>query len=223
MQRRSWLRIEWIWLAVLIALLTLHFWFPRVGSGPVDDSYSTTATGEKAFYLLVENEYLDVGRNTDPLVRSLAYFSPQATLCLLGPARNPTPAEWALLLEWVANGGGLLYAADHDKPALQLPEIDLEIKQTKKSTRDPFVATNPQRTSRHPRPPRIQPTQPTMPYCRTSPPTFLSKPCKLRWPVSKMPAGNRTAKSRRRRGKCWLHRREKRRRPSGNTAREGLW
>ncbi len=140
MQLRKWLRIEWIWLAVLLALLSLHFWFPRVGSGPIDDTYSTTAMGEKAFYLLVEEEYVFVGRNTDPLIRSLPYFSTASTVCLLGPARNPTPAEWETILEWVQNGGGLLYALDHDKPAVTLAEIGLEVKQTKKSVRDLFGA-----------------------------------------------------------------------------------
>jgi len=46
--------IGWVRPAALVLLVSLHFWFPDVGPKLRDDTFSTTATGKKAFYLLLQ-------------------------------------------------------------------------------------------------------------------------------------------------------------------------
>ncbi|WP_339732419.1 DUF4350 domain-containing protein [uncultured Gimesia sp.] len=117
----------WVWLFFLCLLLPLHLWFPELGTGAMDDSYSSSASGKKAFYLLLETETFGAERNRVPLnvlIQSLDY---DETLCLLGPARYPSPLEWASLLAWVEEGGRLVIAANHEHPEFEIVPLDIRV------------------------------------------------------------------------------------------------
>ncbi len=93
----------------------------------MDDSYSSSASGKKAFYLLLETETFGAERNRVPLnvlIQSLDY---DETLCLLGPARYPSPLEWASLLAWVEEGGRLVIAANHEHPEFEIVPLDIRV------------------------------------------------------------------------------------------------
>ena len=119
---------ECIWLAGLLLLVSLHFWFPRVNRGPKHDTYSTSAEGKKAFYLLARRSGYETHRNRKPIPALVESLYGTETLCLLGPARYPTVAEWEAILTWVADGGSLLVAArsDDENNALEIPRLDLK-------------------------------------------------------------------------------------------------
>lgn len=128
---------EWIWVAGLVFLVSLHFdWLPRLSRGPQHDTYSAAAEGKKAFYLLARQRGYDVSRNSkrlSTLVDSLDNNSYGFdTLCLLGPARYPTDGEWTRLLQWVAGGGTLLVAARSgsggEKVEFEIPELNVGVK-----------------------------------------------------------------------------------------------
>ncbi|MEX0703267.1 MAG: DUF4350 domain-containing protein [Planctomycetales bacterium] len=108
----------WLWLAVLAALVALHFWFPPVQPPGFTDSYSATGEGKKAFFRIVQAHTGRAARNLSPLsqlVNDLRRdYGESGTICLLGPARRPSPRETEALLEWVSNGGALLWAVPED-------------------------------------------------------------------------------------------------------------
>lgn len=117
----------WVWLFFLCLLLSLHLWFPEFGTGAMDDSYSSSASGKKAFYLLLETETFGAERNRVPLnvlIQSLDY---DETLCILGPARYPSPLEWSSLLAWVEQGGRLLIAANHKHPEFEIGPLNVRV------------------------------------------------------------------------------------------------
>ena len=107
MDRRTFWKTDWILLAALFVLVSLHFWFPNLRTGPAHDTFSTAAEGKKAFYLLVRKQAasrgITVRRNLNPLLRwGLELGADELgtpVLCLLGPQRYPTSAEWKKLLE----------------------------------------------------------------------------------------------------------------------------
>lgn len=131
MQKSNLARTEWMWLAGLLFLVSLHFWFPRLNRGPSHDTYSTTAEGKKAFYLLARRWNERATRSSQPLPVLLENFYGVEKLCLLGPARYPTAAEWEKLLDWVAEGGMLLFAArsdlDEEANRVEIPGIGVSI------------------------------------------------------------------------------------------------
>ena len=126
---------RWLWLLVLVLLLSLHFWYPNLGTAPVHSSYNTGAQGRKAFYLLSDRFFFDVRRLTTTLnsvtdeTESYDFYDddPDTTLCLLGPARYPTESEWDDLLEWVRAGGALLIAARDEHPAFAIDALGIEV------------------------------------------------------------------------------------------------
>lgn len=103
-------RLWWVWPAAVGFVLLLQLWFPRTGTGVLHDTYSPTAEGERAFYRLVEEHAGWTERNLQPLDRILPRGYAEPTLCILGPKRFPTPREWDAILDWVAEGGELLFA-----------------------------------------------------------------------------------------------------------------
>lgn len=126
MARRLW-HWEWLALAVLAAVLVLHVWFPRINPGAMNDTYSVEVGGRKAFYRLAERRLISVERNQRPLLRLLTWLDTDETLCFLGPARYPEPRDWPALLDWVAKGGTLLFAARWDSPELAIDGLNLKV------------------------------------------------------------------------------------------------
>jgi hypothetical protein len=125
-----------VWLALLAAALVLHVWFPRVDAGPLNDTYSVDVGGRNAFYQYARRQasrgvLVSAERNHEPLVALLEGYGPDSTLCLLGPARYPTPREWIALLRWVHSGGKVLLAARWEDAELTIPEINAHVKSTK--------------------------------------------------------------------------------------------
>lgn len=107
--RRTLSFTRWLWPLAVVALLGLQVWFPDLGDDILHDTYSNTAEGKRAFFRLVTEftEYAD--RNQQPLVRALP-DGVSDTLCILGPQRWPTDSEWDAILDWVADGGQLVFA-----------------------------------------------------------------------------------------------------------------
>lgn len=129
--------IDCLWLALLAALLLFQVWFPFSGPGLVNDTYSVEISGRRAVYELAEKRFASVSRNHDPLLKAVRDLDPESeALCVLGPARYPTPDEWNALKEWVGNGGRMLIAAplkankSFEIPGLnarvEMPEADME-------------------------------------------------------------------------------------------------
>src|SRR5205823_1082056 len=72
-----------------------------------------------------------VDRNHQPLASRLDVLDEDSTLCLLGPARYPSPQEWQALLKWVGGGGKLLVAARWNDAELTIPGINAGVKSTR--------------------------------------------------------------------------------------------
>lgn len=107
-----------------LAVLALHFWFPDFGGGVLHNTYSTTAEGQRAFYRLVQSQAAWTLRNSRPLTRALPEHAVGGTLCILGPERWPTHQEWDAILDWVADGGQLLFAF-REEAEQQIPRINV--------------------------------------------------------------------------------------------------
>jgi len=127
MPRQARFQPEWIWLAALVFIMSLHFWFPRVGAGLGGDTYSTTVNGKKAFYALMKMLSGDAVRSQEPLSSFAESLEPEATLCLLGPARYPSRSEWNGLLNWVSGGGRLVVAARPEEFEFSIDPLGIEI------------------------------------------------------------------------------------------------
>ncbi len=122
---------DWLWMAGLMLLLSLHFWFPRIGSGPPTDTFGTGARGKKAFYRLIKQRLPEVDRNFEPLPQFLANlpdpFDTPCVLCLLGPARSPSEREWEAILDWVNAGGSLVIAAREDDKEFSIDPLEIKV------------------------------------------------------------------------------------------------
>lgn len=125
--RRAVRRFDWLWLAALVAVLSLHLWFPRIDPGGLNDTYSVEVGGRNAFYQLAATRFDFVERNLLPLTVAVPSLDPTDVLCLLGPARYPTATEWDALLNWVADGGSLLIAARWDDPQFEIDRLDVTV------------------------------------------------------------------------------------------------
>ncbi|MGE5192861.1 MAG: DUF4350 domain-containing protein, partial [Deltaproteobacteria bacterium] len=125
-----------VWLALLALALSLQVWFPRVDAGPLNDTYNVDVGGRNAFFqyakrLETRGVLVAADRNHQSLVALLDGYGTDATLCLLGPARYPTPREWKSLLGWVRSGGKLLLAARWEDAELTIPDVNAHVKSTK--------------------------------------------------------------------------------------------
>jgi hypothetical protein len=133
---------SFLWLATLAAVLCLHVWFPRIDVA-VNDTYNVDFGGRNALYQfaqrLAKRRLGSVDRNHQPLASRLDVLDEDSTLCLLGPARYPSPQEWQALLKWVGGGGNLLIAARWNDAEMTIPGLKAGVKSTveKKSFRPP--------------------------------------------------------------------------------------
>jgi hypothetical protein len=121
-----------LWLTALAVALSLQVWFPRVDAGPLNDTYNVDVGGRNAFYQFAQRRAGLASRNHESLVALLEGYEIDATVCLLGPARYPTPREWKALLDWVGSGGKLLLAARWEAAELTIPGLDVHVKSTRK-------------------------------------------------------------------------------------------
>lgn len=127
MNQRTSRLLSIIWLAALTVALVFQVWFPRVETDPVNDTYSVEIGGRNALYQFAARRLPYVARNHEPLVLAMPYVGYDETFCLLGPARYPSPREWAALLEWVQHGGNLLIAARWDEPEFAIPDLNARV------------------------------------------------------------------------------------------------
>jgi len=127
MRRNAPIRWSWLWLAGLIAVLSLHFWFPRYSQQPLNDTYSTERAGKKAFFLLAQRRFFEASRNARSPGGAVDDFYDDDVFCLLGPSRQPDRREWKVLLDWVSQGGSLIIAPPYDAPSLNLEELGLQV------------------------------------------------------------------------------------------------
>lgn len=110
-------------LLALAVSLGLQIWFPRVDSSQINDTWNVDFGGRNAIYQLAERRWSHVSRNLIPLSRSAKSLPPDGTLCILGPARVPSEAEWSELLDWVGRGGRLLFAPPWKDPEVEIPAL----------------------------------------------------------------------------------------------------
>ncbi len=121
------------WLFGLVAILSLHFWFPQLSRRPMNDTYSTERSGKKAFYLLAERNFNLVLRNDRSPVGAIGsmkeegFYYQNQMFCLLGPSRYPDHREWKDLLDWVAQGGSLVVAPRYAEPVLKIEELGMQV------------------------------------------------------------------------------------------------
>lgn len=130
--------ISAIWLAALGIALGLQVWFPRVDAGPVNDTYNVDIGGRNAFFQFVKSRVPDASRNHELFPAFLDYYPTDATLCVLGPARYPTPHEWKAMTQWVRRGGRLLLAARWEDAELAIPDVDAHITSTRPKEASPL-------------------------------------------------------------------------------------
>lgn len=126
----------WIWLLFLCALLSLHIWFPEFGTGALNDTYSPSADGKKAFYLLLEYESQNAERNRVPLSMVRQSLDFNDSLCILGPARYPSPLEWTSLLAWVEEGGRLIISANDEHPEFEIKPLGIKVSNLDETERE---------------------------------------------------------------------------------------
>lgn len=130
MKRRQFHKLDAVWLVGVLVLLAAQFWFPDSGAGLYTDTWSNSARGKRAFYLLASQQTHSIRRNHDSLESLIGQLewdsewgATEPTLCILGPTRNPTGEEWGRILEWVAYGGRLVYATTADAEPYTIPEL----------------------------------------------------------------------------------------------------
>lgn len=122
--RRPRPRTQWVWWVLVALILGLGFWWPFDTLDHRTDSFNSEPTGTKAFYRLVRELLPEVGQHASG---SLAIASDVDTICLVGPARVPSPAEWRLLYDWVVDGGSLFFACRTDDPAVDLGPFEIRV------------------------------------------------------------------------------------------------
>ncbi|WP_339907822.1 DUF4350 domain-containing protein [Symmachiella dynata] len=118
---------SWLWLAGLIAVISLHFWFPRYSQQPLNDTYSTERAGKKAFYLLAQRRFVEARRNDLSPASAVKEMYDDDVFCLLGPSRQPDQREWKVFLDWVEQGGSLIIAPAYGDPSLKIEELGLQV------------------------------------------------------------------------------------------------
>lgn len=118
------------WLVALALALGLQIWFPKVDSGRLNDTWNVDVGGRNALYRFADRRFGSVTRSTKPLPRLMADLPPDSVVCILGPARNPTAREWESLIQWIARGGRVLYAARWESPDVQIPVVGLGVTAT---------------------------------------------------------------------------------------------
>ncbi|MCA9038769.1 MAG: DUF4350 domain-containing protein [Planctomycetaceae bacterium] len=111
----------------LLLLILMQFWFPILDPGNNNDTRSTSISGKKAFYLLMESQGFSIYRSDDMLVSTIDQLDYNETLVMLGPARLPKSYHWESILDWVRSGGTLLVAASYDDPNLTIPEVGISV------------------------------------------------------------------------------------------------
>lgn len=113
----------WVWPLAVVVILAAQLWFPPLEDAVLHDTYSTTADGQRAFYQLMSEHAEWSSRNTQPLQKALPDGVAE-TLCILGPERWPTDAEWTALLDWVEQGGQLVLACRGPTERV-VPKLDI--------------------------------------------------------------------------------------------------
>ena len=113
-------------LAITVSL-ALQIWFPRLDSSEINDTWNVDFGGRNAIYQFAQRRWSQVSRNILPLTHGSTSLPPEGTLCLLGPARPPTTSEWNEILDWVSQGGRLLFAPQWKNPTTDIPALGLSI------------------------------------------------------------------------------------------------
>ncbi len=130
MKRRQFHKLDAVWLFGILILLAAQFWFPDSGAGLTTDTWSNTARGKRAFYLLAAQQSKNIRRNYDSFESFVGNLEwdydwgvAEPVLCILGPTRIPSDQEWSQLLDWVSYGGRLVYATAADSDPLVIPQL----------------------------------------------------------------------------------------------------
>lgn len=111
MWTQPWLIPSLVWGLLAAGVIGLHLYFPPIAAPRTATSYSPSADGFKALYLVLAKEGA-VYRSETPVSRLMETTNPEETvLLILSPPRPPSEEEWRSLKSWVGMGGHLLYAS----------------------------------------------------------------------------------------------------------------
>ncbi len=118
-------RPEWVWIAVLVILLTASYGLIPEGQPGQEgtDSYSLSAEGKKAFFDLANHLLPQVRRSSEHLIPP----EDAEALVILGPAQYPERAEWQSLYDWVAQGHSLVFVARYSEPIVEMGAFDVRV------------------------------------------------------------------------------------------------
>lgn len=113
------------WLAGVILLVLLQFWWLPGDPGTPDDSYSVSVEGKRGFFqtlksLSTENLLPPVQRESHRLIPKQS-----GTLVILSPDRYPNDSEQRQLAEFVRGGGTLLFAPNWMNPDCAMPQLNI--------------------------------------------------------------------------------------------------
>ncbi|MDC0274267.1 DUF4350 domain-containing protein [Planctomycetaceae bacterium] len=144
MRRRQFHKLDAVWLFGILVLLAAQFWFPDTGAGLSTDTWSNTARGKRAFYLLAAQQSGNIRRNHDSLESLIGQIESdydwgiaEPVLCILGPTRNPSDQEWNRLLDWVSYGGRLVYATAAGSVPYVIPQLAISTVEKKSGELSP--------------------------------------------------------------------------------------
>lgn len=130
MARRPFHRSDTRWLGLLVFVLIVPWVLPDLHSEISTDSYQSGPRGKKAIYRIIQRlGAFEVSRNLDRLdilLASLAGSENETVILFLGPARTPTAREWERLHNFVAGGGGLVYAVTGDAKEFRAPAFGVQ-------------------------------------------------------------------------------------------------
>lgn len=126
MRNRRLKRSDTFWLAGVVLLLVLQFWWLPGNPGTPSDTYSATVEGKRGFFQTLES--LSSSGVLPPVRREANRLIPAniCTLVILSPDRYPNETEQRDLATFVRDGGTLLFAPHWSSPDCKISQLSIE-------------------------------------------------------------------------------------------------
>jgi hypothetical protein len=119
-KRRRLFQSDTFWGTLAVVLVLLQFWWLPGAASSSSDSHSTTIEGCLGVFGIMQELFPNVRRDAANVVPAQP-----ATMLLIGPQRYPSEAEQQRLLEFVMNGGQLIFAPRWHDPAFESPLLGI--------------------------------------------------------------------------------------------------
>jgi hypothetical protein len=108
------------WGTLAVVLVLLQFWWLPGSARSSSDSHSTAIEGRLGVFGIMHELFPNVRRDAENVAPALP-----ATMLLIGPQRYPSDAEQERLLEFVMNGGQLIFAPRWHDPEFEAPLLGI--------------------------------------------------------------------------------------------------